>query len=243
MMVLNAPVAMNASATPVLATSAPVGVPPAVDGGRGARHQAVVAHGVQDARAPSATSAFTALSRATMRTTRITVSPAGPSTERAAAAAASGSPASAGSGDDVQKGQVQQQVDGRDRQHAADHGAGDVAAGLVHLAGKVDDARPPVVGVDHPLQRHDHRRQQRRARGERPRRWPARGGGVAGRTKQAPMSASSTRALAALVSVCAKPAVRMPRHCSVANPSVNGHGHGHRAPLQRRHQRARVLRR
>ena len=41
-----------------------------------------------------------------------------------------------------------------------------------------------------------------------------------GSTKQAPTSPSSTRALAALVSVCAKPAVRMPRHCSVANASV-----------------------
>ena len=55
-------------------------------------------------------------------------------------------------GKNVKHGRIEQQINGHDGEHAAENGAGNVAAGIAHLFAEIDDAVPAVDGVNDRLQ-------------------------------------------------------------------------------------------
>src|SRR5207253_47370 len=67
----------------------------------------------------------------------------------------------------VDKGEINQQIDCDNREHAAKHRSRNVATGIVDLFRKIDHAAPAVIRIDHRLQRegqtNDESKTQRRA--------------------------------------------------------------------------------
>ena len=81
-----------------------------------------------------------------------------------AAAAGLGRPVLAGhlvDRDDVEVGQVDQDVDGDDDEHGDGHGPGQGALDVLDLAGHVGDVDPAVVGPERPGHGHDDHQEDR----------------------------------------------------------------------------------
>ena len=111
--------------------------------------------------------------------------------------AANASPAIAADRQDGQQRQIDEQIDGDDRQHAAEERTGNVPPGVRDFLGEVNGRRPAVVRVDHRLQREDERADEREARRQQSSTAPA--WRLAADRERRTASATNASALSALV--------------------------------------------